>query len=108
MAMTMSANMSATMSVSNREQAFINAAAVQAEKSDILMRHGCIAVANGKIMGRGYNHRRTKSKDAFIQNSCTCHAEMGALRDMYHSCFTNVYGNYMDSIKGPGEEHEDV
>ena len=96
------------MHISNREQVFINAAALQADKSDILMRHGCIAVANGKIMGRGYNHRRTNSKDEFIKNTCTCHAEMGALRDVYRSCFQNVYGKYTDSIKGPREEREDV
>ena len=96
------------MVISNREQRFIEAAAMQAEKSNILMKHGCIAVANGKIMGRGYNYRRTNSKDAFIKNTCTCHAEMATLRDMYHTCFTNTYGKYTDSIKGSGEEREDV
>jgi len=64
------------------------------------MRHGAVAVAGGKIMGRGHNHYRSTSRDGFIKNTCTCHAEIASLRNMFHNCGTNVYGKYSNSIKG--------
>lgn len=88
--------------LSNRDSQFIAAASQEAAKSPVLMRHGCVAVVNGKIMGRGHNHYRTTSKDHFIHNTCTCHAEMASLRSMYH-CSSNAYGKYSDSIKGARE-----
>jgi tRNA(Arg) A34 adenosine deaminase TadA len=45
--------------LSNNEQSFINHALNEALKSPVLMRHGAVAVANGKIMGRGHNHYRS-------------------------------------------------
>ena len=48
----------------------------QIAPSIVLMRHGSIAVTNGKIRGRGHNHYRTHSKDELISNGCTCHAEI--------------------------------
>jgi len=79
---------------------YIMQAANEADKSPVLMRHGSVAVANGKVRGRGHNHYRTYSKDAFIQNSCTCHAEIACLRNMFHSCGTNAYGKHGNNIKG--------
>ena len=76
---------------------FINNAITEALKSHVLMRHGAVAVANGKILGRGYNHYRSTSKDKFIQNTCTCHAEIASLRNMFQ---TNQYGKHSNSIKG--------
>ena len=72
--------------LSNSDQTFINSAFNEALKSPVLMRHGAVAVVNRKIMGRGYNHYRSHSKDNFIVNSCTCHAEIASLRNMFHSC----------------------
>jgi len=86
--------------LSNTDMRYITHAAYEAEKSPVLMRHGSIAVANGKIRGRGYNHYRIYSKDTFINNSCTCHAEIACLRNMYHSCCTNAYGKHGINIKG--------
>jgi deoxycytidylate deaminase len=80
--------------LSNNDQAFINSAFNEALKSPVLMRHGAVAVVNRKIMGRGYNHYRSHSKDSFIVNSCTCHAEIASLRNMFHSC-----GKQNNSIK---------
>ena len=85
------------LSVSDNK--FINAASQEANKSTVLMRHGAVAVANGKIMGRGHNHYRTSSKDGFIKDSCTCHAEIACLRQVFHYCGTNTYGKYSNSIK---------
>tara|TARA_B100001093_G_scaffold213898_1_gene205154 strand:- start:79 stop:357 length:279 start_codon:yes stop_codon:yes gene_type:complete len=78
---------------------FVNYAANEAVKSPVLMRHGSVAVANGKILGRGHNHYRCTSRDNFISNTCTCHAEIACLRNMFHSCGTNTYGKNGISIK---------
>ena len=78
---------------------FISAASHEANKSTVLMRHGAVAVANGKILGRGHNHYRTTSKDGFINNTCTCHAEVDVMRKLYHKSMTNVYGKHSNNIK---------
>jgi deoxycytidylate deaminase len=83
-----------TANLSNSDQMFINSAFNEALKSPVLMRHGAVAVVNRKIMGRGYNHYRSHSKDSFIMNSCTCHAEIASLRNMFHCC-----GKQNNSIK---------
>lgn len=85
--------------LSNTDMRYIMYAANEAEKSEVLMRHGSVAVRNGKIMGRGHNHYRSYSKDAFINNSCTCHAEIACLRNMFYSCGANRYGKYSNYIK---------
>jgi tRNA(Arg) A34 adenosine deaminase TadA len=81
------------------ESRFISAAIQESIKSPVLMRHGAVAVTSGKIMGRGYNHYRTNSKDNFISNTCTCHAEIACLRNMFHTCTTNTYGKHSNNIK---------
>jgi deoxycytidylate deaminase len=68
--------------VSNRDQRFIDIAADQASRSQCLMRHGCVAVISGRIIGRGYNNYRCHSNDGFINNTMTCHAEIAALRQV--------------------------
>ena len=88
----------ALLSVS--DQTFITHAAHESTKSTLQSRHGCIAVANGKILGRGHNSDRTQSRDGFICNTCSCHAEIAALRNMYHSNGSITYGNYSKQIKG--------
>ncbi len=91
--------MHAAYTVSNNDQSYINIAMNEATKSTVLMRHGAVAVMNGKIMGRGHNHYRSYSKDQFISNTCTCHAEIASLRNMFHCCSTNAYGKHSNSIK---------
>tara|TARA_B100001093_G_C26780441_1_gene994353 strand:- start:1147 stop:1425 length:279 start_codon:yes stop_codon:yes gene_type:complete len=89
--------------LSNTDMKYINMAANEARKSKVLMRHGSVAVSGGKVLGRGYNNYRTTSKDNFIQNTCTCHAEIACLRNMYQNCTTNAYGKYGNNIKGSNE-----
>ena len=86
--------------VSRSDETFINIAINEAEKSSLLMKHGCVVVKNGKIVGRGYNSSRSTSSDNFISNSPSCHAEIAALRQFYHMSLTNTYGKYSESIKG--------
>ncbi len=69
-------------SITNREQRFLSMASNEADKSDIQHRHGCVIVSGGKIIGRGYNHRRSNSCDGLINDKCTCHAEISAIREI--------------------------
>lgn len=89
--------------ISATDEAFMCYAANEATKSDLQSRHGCVAVVSGKILGRGHNSSRTQSCDGFIKNTCSCHAEVAALRDLWHSCGTNTYGKYSKQIKGVRE-----
>ena len=59
---------------------FMSLAAEQAQKSPCLMKHGCVAVANGKVVGRGFNHYRTAFSDSFEHRCHSCHAEISSLR----------------------------
>ena len=87
------------MLLSTTEQAFLSQAAAESLKSKLMSKHGCIAVANGKILGRGHNSSRTQSSDGFICNTCSCHAEVASLRNMYHNCFSNTFGKFGKQIK---------
>jgi tRNA(Arg) A34 adenosine deaminase TadA len=79
---------------------YLATAAQEAKKSQLQSRHGCIAVANGKIRGRGHNSSRTQSCDGFIANTCSCHAEIAALRNVWHSSSSNTHGKFNPQIKG--------
>ena len=68
--------------ISSNDFKFLEEARYESFRSPVSMKHGCVAVVNGRIMATGHNHYRTSSKDGFICNSCTCHAEMDALRNM--------------------------
>jgi len=68
---------------SSRDHKFIEAAAVESYKSPCQMRHGCVAVCNGRILARGHNHYRNYSQDGLIHNTCTCHAEIAAIRNLH-------------------------
>lgn len=92
------------MSISLSAQTFLCYAAHEASKSTLQSRHGCVAVVNGRIMGRGHNTLRTHSGDGFIQNTCSCHAEIAALRDLWYSSCTNTYKKYSKQIKVAREE----
>jgi deoxycytidylate deaminase len=67
---------------SSREEQFISLAAHEAEKSPVLMRHGALAVCNGRILAKGYNHYRSHSCDHIMNGGCTCHAECDVLHKL--------------------------
>ena len=71
------------------EDRYIIHAALESTKSDLVSRHGCVIIGNGKILGRGHNSSRTQSRDGFINNTCSCHAEIAAIR--------NVFQNYNEN-----------
>lgn len=88
--------------LSSTDEIYLSSAAYESRKSNLLSRHGCVAVVNGKILGRGHNSSRTQSCDGFIRNTCSCHAEIAAIRNLFHTTCENSYGNYINQIKGWG------
>ena len=68
------------MNCSRNDEKWISMALSEAEKSNMPMRHGCLAVSGGKIVAKGYNSYRTYSRDGMIRNTCSCHAEIDVLR----------------------------
>lgn len=78
----------ACLDLTMTEQCFITTAGLESNKSDLVSRHGCVCVMGGKIIGRGHNSSRTQSKDGFINNTCSCHAEIAAIRNAIHNTFT--------------------
>ncbi len=84
--------------LSKNDYKFLCLASLEASKSIQSQQHGAVAVINGKVCGRGYNSCRTKSSDGFINNTCSCHAEIAALRNMWHS-FSTTGANLNNSCK---------
>ena len=70
--------------LSIKDQKFINIALEECCKSNVLMRHGCVAVMNGKIIAQGHNSYRNRTNDGFINNQGSCHAEISVLRTIFH------------------------
>jgi deoxycytidylate deaminase len=68
---------------------YISEAICQAQKSPVLMRHGCVASKNGRILAKGFNHYRTYSKNNIMNNTCTCHAEMDVLHKLINNGHTD-------------------
>lgn len=65
-----------------KHEKFISEAAHEANKSQIYHQHGCVIVCNGRIVAKGHNHSRCTSSDGLIKDTCTCHAEIAALRSL--------------------------
>ena len=68
---------------SNKDEKFAQMAMNEARKSMLLSQHGCVAVYNGQVIARGHNTYQCTSKDGFLDNCCTCHAEINVLRQLY-------------------------
>ncbi|MAH21019.1 MAG: hypothetical protein CMB96_06270 [Flavobacteriaceae bacterium] len=85
--------------ISKSDQHFINEAFNASLESPCQMRHGCVAVANGKIVGRGCNHYRSLSRDGIVQNTCTCHAEMAAIRNCLRTHSQDPRQHYLLQLK---------
>ncbi len=66
--------------ISIHDESFISLACEIANHSEMLQRHGCVAVVNGKVVGTGCNNYRNYSKDGMLSNCCSCHAEIAAMR----------------------------
>ena len=84
--------------LSNNDLNFMCLALEEAQRSPCKMKHGAIAVVKGHVIGRGYNHYRCNTRDGFVQDSCTCHAEIAAIRQAYHSA-DKSHTHFEHSIK---------
>lgn len=85
-------------SISQQDEHFIQAALVEAQNSPCNMKHGAVAVSGGKILGRGFNHYRCHTRDGIVGDSCTCHAEMAAIRQILRRV-NHSHGHFEHSIK---------
>ena len=52
---------------------------IEADKSRLRYRHGCVATYGGKIIASGYNTSK------YDKNTCTCHAEINVLNALYNN-----------------------
>jgi len=68
------------------DEKFASAAALEALKSSMTQKHGCVAVSNGKIIARGYNSHYKMSRNSTL---CSCHAEQDVLKKCIKS-FKNI------------------
>ena len=70
--------------LSRKEMTHINTAATEATNSELMMRHGAVAVQNGKCIAKGHNNYRTYSSDNILDPAecCTCHAECDVLHKL--------------------------
>ena len=73
------------MSLSNKKDKIFASCLEKASESNLLFRHGCIATYSGKIIARGCNTYNNYSRDMFFNNSCSCHAEINVLRQIYYN-----------------------
>ena len=54
-------------------------------ESNINIRHGCVAVLNGKVVAQGFNNERCFSSDGLIRETWCCHAEIDTIRKLLYS-----------------------
>jgi deoxycytidylate deaminase len=66
----------------NRDEKYACLALHAANSSNMKYhQHGCIAVADGTILASGCNSYGSSSpKDKYLQNTCSCHAEVDVMR----------------------------
>ncbi len=69
------------MMLTNKDWKYIQQSVCVSLQSSMTMKHGCVLLRGNKVISTGYNHYRTKFRDDFIGTSCSCHAEMDALRN---------------------------
>tara|TARA_Y100000389_G_scaffold204170_1_gene255347 strand:- start:4449 stop:4721 length:273 start_codon:yes stop_codon:yes gene_type:complete len=81
----------------NKHQRLASLAFDESQKSEMLFKHGCVIARGRKIIASGHNNYRTHSSDRFIANTCSCHAEVAALRDMYNNMIRRKVGQRQTS-----------
>ena len=83
--------------LSEKDYYYACMAAKTAIESTMTSRHGCVATSNnGKILSTAENCIRACSKEGFLADQCSCHAEIHALRKLYYS---HVYSSFQTNRK---------
>lgn len=95
-----------TMSLSKKDHIHVMRAMDECKNSTMLMKHGCVVANGSKLLATGHNHYRTRFGDGFIKQSCSCHAEMDALRKV--SKITNQQSQSFKVRKRVGQRYEKV
>lgn len=68
--------------VSHKDERFIEIASRHAERSTMISKHGSVVTYKGKFIAAGHNSdQRVHSRDGFIHNCVSCHAEIDAIRN---------------------------
>ena len=69
--------------VTAKDERYAAIALREANKSQMRYhRHGCVAVVGGRIVERGFNSERCQSNDGFLNDTCSCHAEVDVIRKL--------------------------
>ena len=69
--------------ITSKDERFATIALNEANKSKMKYhKHGCVAVVGGHILEKGYNSERCQSSDGFLQDTCSCHAEVDVMRKL--------------------------
>lgn len=90
------------MDTTQNDERFVSVAAIEARKSHVRARLGCVAVSSGKVVAKGFNTYRTYSKDGMINKACSCHAEIDVLRKCLKRNFKKKMSLYIVRVT-----HED-
>ena len=70
--------------LSKKKQNIFSRAMNEAEKSDMLFKHGCVATCGGKVIAVGHNsHKGSTKTDLFLNDQCSYHAEINVLKQIY-------------------------
>lgn len=70
----------------NKHERMASMAFNEASKSTLLFQHGCVISRGRQVVSRGHNNSRTHCKRGLISDtSCSCHAEVDAIRRAYSS-----------------------
>ena len=100
-------NSSLLCQITQKDEKFANIAMEEAKKSNLLSQHGCVAVHDGQVIARGHNHHQCYSKDGFLKNTCSCHAEIDVLRKLYKLCLRKT-SSKSSRPRSPPRETADV
>ena len=82
-----------TMDITKKDKSHIERAIYESRRSTMMMKHGCVIASGSKIVATGFNNLRTRFRDSFIEESCSCHAEIDALRKIYHNRHNHSHGH---------------
>lgn len=76
------------MDISKKDMKHVERAIFESRRSSMMMKHGCVVASGSKIVATGFNNLRNRFHNKFIETSCSCHAEVDALRKIYHNSTT--------------------